>query len=69
MQEKLLIIRKKNKVSQEKLAEILNISVKTYAFKETGKTEFTMSEMFKIADYFNMEINEIFIPTILQNGV
>lgn len=69
MQEKLLLLRKKKNVSQNKIAELLGISTKTYSFKETGKTEFTMNEMFQIADYFNENIENIFLPSILQNGV
>lgn len=69
MQEKLMLLRKKNNVNQQELADLLGINIKTYNFKEIGKSEFTMNEMFKIASYFHQNIEDIFLPTILQNGV
>ena len=69
MQEKLIGLRKTTNTKQETLAKLLGISIKTYGFKETGKSEFTINEMFKIAKYFNKKVDEIFLPYILQNGV
>lgn len=69
MQEKLILLRKKKKISQDFMAELLKINPKTYSYKEQGKTEFSMNEMFIIADYFGMEIEDIFLPSLLQNGV
>lgn len=69
MQERLIILRKKKNVTQRQLADLLGISVKAYGFKELGKTEFTMNEMFLIAKYFSKNIDEIFLPSLLQNGV
>lgn len=69
MQEKLIIIRKRNNTNQETLAKLLDITTKSYSQKELGKTEFTMNEMFLISDYFKLSIEEIFLPSILQNGV
>ena len=69
MQEKLILIRKKTGTSQEKLAKLLGINPKTYSCKELGKNEFSMNEMFEIAKYFNMHIEDIFLPSLLQNGV
>ncbi|KXU13651.1 hypothetical protein SORDD17_01657 [Streptococcus oralis] len=60
MQEKLLIIRKEKKVKQSELAEVLGISKNSYSLKEQGKTEFKLSEMFKIANYFQKDISDIF---------
>lgn len=69
MQEKLILLRKNTNTPQHELADLLNISVKTYGYKENGKSEFTNNEMFKIARYFNKKVDEIFLPTILHNGV
>lgn len=69
MQEKLIILRKKRNVTQQELADLLKIHIKTYNFKEIGKSQFTMNEMFLIANYFGVPIDEIFLPSILQNGV
>lgn len=69
MQDNLIILRKKTQTTQKTLADLLDITVKTYGFKETGKSEFTINEMFKIAEYFDKKVDEIFLPYILQNGV
>ena len=69
MQSKLIILRKERDIKQQELADLLNINVKTYNFKETGKSQFTMNEMFKISDFFGKSVEEIFLPTVLQNGV
>lgn len=69
MQDNLLLLRKKHNKSQKDLADLLEISTKAYSSKENGKTEFTMNEMFKISDYFNKSIEDIFLPSLLQNGV
>lgn len=69
MQEKLIGLRKTTNTTQETLAKIIGISPKTYGFKETGKSEFTINEMFRIAQYFDKKVDEIFLPYSLQNGV
>ena len=69
MQYKLIMLRKKNGITQDTMGKLLKIASKTYASKETGKTEFTMNEMFEISNYFKLNIEDIFIPRILQNGV
>lgn len=69
MQDKLILLRKKNGITQEMLADLLGITQKTYSYKELGKTQFTMNEMFKIAKYLNLSVDEIFLPSLLQNGV
>lgn len=68
MQSKLIILRKEKKVTQEELAELLGISVKQYGYKENGKSLFNGDEMFKIAKYFDMDMNDIFLPSYHQNG-
>lgn len=69
MQDNLILLRKKHNITQQELADLLEINVKTYNFKEIGRNEFTMNEMFKIANFFRKTVEEIFLPTVLQNGV
>ncbi len=69
MQTKLIALRKINGVTQKSLANLIGLSVKQYSKKELGKFEFTCDEMFKIAKYFKMQVDDIFLPTLHQNGV
>lgn len=68
MQTQLMVLRKERKVNQETLANLLGISVKQYGYKENGKSKFNGDEMFLIADYFNLKITDIFLPSYHQNG-
>lgn len=68
MQTQLIILRKEKKINQETLADLLGISVKQYGYKENGKAKFNGDEMFKIADYFGLSINDIFLPSYHQSG-
>ena len=69
MQEKLLLIRKNKNITQQELAECIGISVNQYSLKEKGKYSFNCDEMFKIANYLKMNIEDIFLPLTHQNGV
>lgn len=44
---------------QKDVAIQLNISEKTYCFKENGKTDFTRDEIDKIAKILKLNINDI----------
>lgn len=68
MQEKLIILRKQNNVTQQTLADLIGITVKQFSFKENGKSIFDGDEMFKIAQFFKLKIEDIFLPTTHQNG-
>ncbi len=68
MQSKLIILRKQRKISQETIANLLGISMKQYSYKENGKAKFDGDEMFQIADYFNLRVDDIFLPSYHQNG-
>lgn len=61
-QEKLASIRRSKNISQRELAELIGVETNTYNNKELGKTQFKASEMFIIADSFDMKIDEIFLP-------
>ena len=69
MQSKLLILRKERKITQTELAKLLDISTQSYSRKELGQNEFTADEMFTLANYFGLKIEEIFLPRVHQNGV
>lgn len=69
MQEKLLLIRKNKNITQQELANCIGISVNQYSLKEKGKYNFNCDEMFKIAEYLKMNIDDIFLPLEHQNGV
>ena len=69
MQEKLLILRKKNNVTGTKMANLLGITLQSYHAKEIGEKQFKTNEMFKIADYFHLKLDDIFLPYEHQNGV
>lgn len=68
MQSKLIILRKERQITQKTIADLLGISTKQYGYKETGKSKFDGDEMFKIADYFGLKVDDIFLPSIHQNG-
>ncbi|HGC9176262.1 TPA: helix-turn-helix transcriptional regulator [Streptococcus agalactiae] len=61
MQGKLLILRKERGVTQQKMADLLGVTKETYRRKEKGLTVFGSSEMFKIANFFDKDIGEIFL--------
>jgi len=54
-------IRKQNKVTQEELATALEVSRQTIGSLENGRYNPSIILAFKIARYFNMAIEEIFI--------
>lgn len=61
MNNRLEQIRKSNKVTQEELAAILEVSRQTISSLEKGRYNPSIILAFKIARYFNMTIEEIFI--------
>lgn len=69
MQEKLILLRKKNNITQQFFADLIGISGNQYGLKENGKYEFNCDEMFKISEYLKIPIEDIFLPTTHQNGV
>ncbi|OSB09140.1 helix-turn-helix transcriptional regulator [Paraclostridium bifermentans] len=61
MKNRLEEIRKQNKVTQEELATALEVSRQTIGSLENGRYNPSIILAFKIARYFNMTIEEIFI--------
>lgn len=68
MQEKLLILRKRNNYSQQFIADKLSISVSQYGSKERGRVAFTSDEMFLMKDLFDCPLEDIFLPRGHQIG-
>ncbi len=67
MQYKLESLRRSLKESQEDMAKLINVDVRTYQNKEKGVTQFKGDEMFLIAKHFNKKIDEIFLPPDFMN--
>lgn len=61
MKNKLEEIRKQCGIRQEELAEALQVSRQTIGSLENGRYNPSIILAFKIANYFNMKIEEIFI--------
>ncbi len=61
MKNELERLRKERKLSQEDLAEILEVSRQTIISLEKGKYNPSILLAFKIAKYFNQTIEDIFI--------
>ena len=64
MQHKLYALRKSKDINMttKDMASLLNIHVNTYREKEQSKSAFNLDEMFLIADCFDMNMHDIFIP-------
>lgn len=61
-QTKLIALRKYKGFTQKEMAEHLQVDVRTYINKENGSSQFKANEMFYIAQLFEMNISEIFLP-------
>lgn len=61
MKNRLEELRKKRGIKQEELANVLEVSRQTIGSLENGRYNPSIQLAFKIARYFNMAIEEIFI--------
>lgn len=61
MQYNLFILRKKHKISQKEMADVLKINIDTYGRKERGELQFKMDEMFLISKFFDKIMDDIFL--------
>lgn len=68
MQGKLILLMKESNITNKELASKIGISEKQMGLKLKGQTDFKSSEMFKISEIFNKNINEIFLPSMYDNG-
>ena len=67
LQNKLISLRMSKQITQQEMAKMLNVDVRTYINKEHGITQFKANEMFAISREFNQPIEEIFLPTNFMN--
>ena len=69
MQSRLYDLRKHVKgMTQQQMADYLNISVKAYRDKENGKNQFTHADTFAISKLFDLNIDTIFLPRKFRIG-
>lgn len=54
-------IRKEHGIRQEELAKVLGVSRQTISSLETGRYNPSINLAYKVAKYFNMTIEEVFI--------
>lgn len=52
-------IREDNDMTQREKAELLNNSQNTYSQYKTGKIEWAASTLVKVADYFNVSVDDL----------
>ncbi|NMB42758.1 MAG: helix-turn-helix transcriptional regulator [Clostridiales bacterium] len=68
MKNKLEVIRKERDITQEELADALEVSRQTISSLENGRYNPSIILAFKIARYFKLSIEEIFIYEEDSNG-
>lgn len=56
---KLKSMRESMKISQEKMARSIGISLRSYQMKESGKNEFSLKEIYCIALKLDMDILDL----------
>lgn len=61
MNNKIRELRKEKKVTQDDLAGVLGVTRQTIISLENGKYNASLQLAYKIAKYFNMKIEEVFI--------
>jgi putative transcriptional regulator len=54
-------LRKEKKLSQKEMAERLDLSVASYRARETGVTDFKLSEMVVLSKFFGKTMEDIFL--------
>ena len=61
VQIKLYDARKRAKLSQQDVADVLGISRNSYGQKERGDVPFNLEEMFALSDLLNSSLDDLFI--------
>lgn len=61
-------LRKYHELTYKDMADLINVTWRTYRNKEQGITQFKANEMFIIARKFNKTIEEIFLPNDFINS-
>jgi DNA-binding XRE family transcriptional regulator len=67
IQSNLKSLRASKNLTQDDIAEKLNITRTTYHKKEKGDIEFKQNEMIELSVIFNKTLNEIFLPDTVTN--
>lgn len=57
--EKLKRLREQHQLTQEEMAEMMNISPNAYGYLERGKTKITLERLQQIAHIFNVKIDDL----------
>lgn len=60
MHHKLYVARRERNAYQKDIAKKLGIHPQTYHEKESGKSEFTLSEAKRLAEIFDCTLNDLF---------
>ncbi len=55
-------------LSQERTANELGITLKTYNLKENGKADFTLEEAIRLLELFNCKFEDIFCNECQKNS-
>ena len=61
VQIKLYDARKRAKLSQQEVADVLGISRNSYGQKERGDVPFNLEEMFALSELLNTSLDDLFI--------
>ena len=61
VQIKLYDARKRAKLSQQEVDDVLGISRNSYGQKERGNVPFNLEEMFALSDLLNVSLDDLFI--------
>lgn len=57
--ERIREIREDNQLTQQKVADLLNIGQRTYADYESGKTRIPVDNLMKLARFYNVSMDYI----------
>ena len=57
--ERIRAIREDNQLTQQKVADLLNIGQRTYADYESGKTRIPIDNIMKLARFYNVSMDYI----------
>ena len=68
MQTILILLMKEKQITNKAMAEKIGITEKQFGLKLRGKSDFKSTEMFKISRILKKPINEIFLPSMYENG-
>ncbi len=65
--ERIRAIREDNDLTQQKIADILNIGQRTYADYESGKTRIPVDSLIILAKYYNVSVDYLSGASNIKN--